>query len=171
MHLPLSPLSIAAPAAEQFCLPPTSLSLRFLPCPLRKARALHKPPLRRRLSPSMPLPRRAFHREPNPRRLLIRPRPPLRRLVTRCLRLRCRLRAASPLGRADEQPLPLALRRLLLFMISGPAGPLVHPPGVLTPRREAHGCGRLWPSIRSLLLPRRLSRRYPSRPAATAPSL
>ena len=47
----------------------------------------------------------------------------------------CRLPATSPLGRADEQPPPLAPRRLLLIMASGPAGPLDHQPGVLAPRR------------------------------------
>ena len=46
----------------------------------------------------------------------------------------------DPLGRADEQPLPLAPRRLLLIMASGPAGPLGHPSGNLSPRRES--CGR-----------------------------
>ena len=56
-------------------------------------------------------------------------------------------------------------------MASGPAGPLVHPHGVLTPRRESHGRNRLWPSLRPLLLPPRLPRRYPFRPVATTPSL
>ena len=31
VYLPLSPPSIAVPVAEQFCLPPTPLSIRFLP--------------------------------------------------------------------------------------------------------------------------------------------
>ena len=67
--------------------------------------------------------------------------------------------------------MPLALSRLLLIMSSGPAGPLVHPHGVLTPRRESHGRDRFWPSLRPLLLPPRLPRWHPSRPAATALSL
>ena len=148
--------------------PPTPLSLRFLPCPLRAARALQEPPLPRRLSPSMLLPRRALHRESIPPRSPIRPRPPFRRLTTWRLGLPCRLRAASLLERADKQPVPLALHRLLFIMVSGPAGPLVHPQGVLTPRRESHGRDRLWPSLRPLLLPPRLPRRYTCRPAATA---
>ena len=172
VYLPPSLPPIAVPAAEQFFLAPTPLSLRFLPCPLRMARALQKTPLPRRLSPSMLLPRRALRREPIPSRSLIRPRSPFRRLATRRLRLPCRLRAAFPIGRANEQPLPLALLCLLLIiMVSGPAGPLVHPQGVLTPRRESHGRDRLWPSLRPLLLPSHLPRRYPFRPAATAPSL
>ena len=36
----------------------------------------------------------------------------------------CRTRAVSPLGHAQEQPLPPAPRSLLLFMASDPAGPL-----------------------------------------------
>ena len=50
-----------------------------------------------------------------------------------------RLHATSPIGRADEQPLPLAPRRLLFIMPLSPTGPLDHPPGVLSPRREPHG--------------------------------
>ena len=157
------------PGRGETCLPPTPLSLRFLP--LSAARALQEPPLLRRLSPSMLLARRARHKEPIPTRSLIRPRPPLSRLVTRRLRLPCRFRATSPLGRANEQPLPLALRRLMLIMVSSPAGSLVHPPGVRTPRREPHGPDRLWPSLRPMLLPPCMSRQYPFRPAATAPSL
>ena len=65
---------------------------------------------------------------------------------TRHLRLPCRLRAASPLGRADEQPLPLALRRLMFIRALVSAGPLSHPHGVLTPRRKFHGRNHLWPS-------------------------
>ena len=99
MYLPPLLPSIAVPASEQFCLPPTPISLRFLPDPLREARALQKPPLPRRLLPSMLLPRRALHREPISPGLLIRPRSPLRRLATRCIRLPCRLRVASSLGR------------------------------------------------------------------------
>ena len=137
-----SPPRIAVPATEIFFLLSTPLSLRFLPCPLRAARAWQKPPLPRRLSPSMLLPSRALHREPTPPQPLIRPRPSLRRL-----------RAAPPLGRADEHPLALALSRLLSIMASGPTGPLVHPRGVLTPRRESHDRNRLWPSLRPLLLP------------------
>ena len=60
----------------------------------------------------------------------------------RHLRLPCRLRAASPLGRAEEQPPPLAPSHLLLIMASGPAGPLVHPLDVPSPRRESHGRDR-----------------------------
>ena len=171
MYLPPLLPSIAVPASEQFCLPPTPISLRFLPDPLREARALQKPPLPRRLLPSMLLPRRALHREPISPGLLIRPRSPLRRLATRRIRLPYRLRVASPLGHADEQSHPLALRRLLFIMVSGPTRPLVHPPGVLTPRSEPHGRGYLWSPLSPLLLPPRLSRRYSFPPAATAPIL
>ena len=156
MYLPPSPPSIAVPAADTFFLPPTPFSPRFEPCPLRVARALQKPPLPRRLSPSILLLHQALNRESIPPRSLIRPRPPFRLLATRHLRLPCRLRAASPLGRADEQPLPLGLRRLLLIMVSGPVGPVVHPHGVLASRREFHGHHRLSPSLRYLLLPPRL---------------
>ena len=128
-------------------------------------------PLPRRLLPSMLLPRRALHREPISPGLLIRPRSPLRRLATRRIRLPYRLRVASPLGHADEQSHPLALRRLLFIMVSGPTRPLVHPPGVLTPRSEPHGRGYLWSPLSPLLLPPRLSRRYSFPPAATAPIL
>ena len=78
VYLPPSPRPTAVPAMEKNYLPPTPLSLRFLPCPLRAARALQKPPLRRWLSPSMFL-----HREPIPPRSLIRLRPPFHRLATR----------------------------------------------------------------------------------------
>ena len=81
-----------------------------------------------------------------------------------------RLPAASPLGRADEQPPPLAPRRLLLIMASGSAGPLDHPSGVLFPHRESHGRDRLHPSLGPRRLPPRRSRWYPSRPTTTAPS-
>ena len=123
------------------------------------------------LSPSMLLPRRAPHSASTPPRSLIWPRPSLRRLSTRHLRLPCCLRATPPLGAAEEQPLPLAPSHLLLIMASGPAGLLVHPLDVLTPRRESHGRDRLWPSLRPPPLPPRLPRRYPSRPATNAPSL
>lgn len=46
-------------------------------------------------------------------------------------------------GRAEEQPFPLALRRPLLILVSGPVGPVEHPPGVLSPRREFLGRDRL----------------------------
>ena len=95
------------------------------------------------LSPSMLLPRRAPHSASTPPRSLIWPRPSLRRLSTRHLRLPCCLRATPPLGAAEEQPLPLAPSHLLLIMASGPAGLLVHPLDVLTPRRESHGRDRL----------------------------
>ena len=77
----------------------------------------------------------------------------VRRLATRHLRRPCRPWAVFPQGSADEQPLPLALSRLMLTMASGPAGPNVHPRGVLTPVRESHARDRLWPSLRPLLLP------------------
>ena len=141
------------PGRGENFLPPTLISLRFLPYPLRAARARQKPPLPRRVSPGMLLPRRAPRMEPTPPGSLIRPRPPLRRLATRHLQLLCCLRAASPLGRAEEQPPPLAPSRLLLIVASGPAGPLVHPLNVLAPRRESHGRDRLWPSLRPPLLP------------------
>ena len=116
MYLPPAPPPIAIPDAEIFFLPPTLLSLRFLLCPLMAARARQKPPLLRRRSPSMLLLSLALHREPTPLRSRTWQRSPLRRLATRHLRLPCRLRVASPLGRADEQPMELALRRLLLTM-------------------------------------------------------
>ena len=159
------------PGRGDVFLPLTTLSIRFLPRPLRAARTLHRPPLPRRLSLSVLFPRQALHRELIPPRSLIRPRPPLHRVATLHLRRPCRLRAASPLGRADEQPLALALRRLLLIMASGSTGFLVHPHGVRKPRRGSHGRDRLWPSLRPLLLPLRLPLRYPSRPVATVPSL
>ena len=171
MYLPPSPPPIAVPAADNCFLPQTLLSLWFLTCTLRATRARQKLPLPRRLLPSMLLPRRELHRGPTPPPSLIRPRPPLLRLVTRHLRLPCHLRAASPLGRANEQPLALPLSRLLLIRVSGPAGPLVHPHGVLAPRRESHGRDRLGLSLRPLLLPPRLPRRYSTRLAATAPNL
>ena len=128
---------IAVPAVEKFFLPPTLPSLRFLPYPLRAARARQKPQPPWRVPPSMLLPRRAPHREPSSPRSLIRPRSPLRHMATRRLRLPCRLRAVSLLGRAKEQPPPLAPSHLLLSMASGPAGPIVHPLDVLPPRRES----------------------------------
>ena len=140
------------PGRGEFFLPPTVLSLRFLPYPPGVARARQKPMLQRRVSPSMLLPRRAPHREPTPPRSLIRPRPPLRHRATRHLRLPCRLRAAFSPGRAEEQPPPLAPSYLLLIMASGPAGPLVHRLEVFSPRRESHCPDRLWPSLRPLLL-------------------
>ena len=144
------------PGRGDIFLPPTLLSLRFLPYPPGAARARQKPPLQRRVSPSMLLPRQAPHGEPTPPISLIRPRPPLCHRATRHLRLPCRLRAAFPLGRAEKQPPPLAPSHLLLTMASGPAGPLVHPLNVLSPRRESHGRDSLWPSLRPLLLPPRL---------------
>ena len=83
VYLPQSPPPVAVLAAEDFLLLPTPLSRRFLPCPLRAALALQKPPLPRQLSLSMLLPRRGLHRETIPPRSLIRPHPPLRRLVIR----------------------------------------------------------------------------------------
>ena len=53
----------------------------------------------------------------------------------------------------------------------GPAGALDHLPGVLPPRRESHGRGRLRPPPRPLLLPPLRSQRCQYRPTATAPSL
>ena len=74
----------------------------------------------------MPLLCRAPHREPTPPISPIRPRPPLRHRATRPLRPPYRLPPSSSLGRAEEQPPPLAPNHLLLIMASGPAGPLVH---------------------------------------------
>ena len=143
----------------------------FFLYPPGAARARQKPPLPRRVSPSMLLLSRASHREPTPSRSFIRPRPPLRLRATRHLRLPCRLRVSSPLGRTGKQPSPPAPSHLLLIMTSGPAGPLVHPLDVLSPRHESHGRDRVWPSLCPPLLPPRLPLRYPSRLAATAPSL
>ena len=75
---------------------------------------------------------------------MIRLRPPFPRLVTRDPRQPCRFWAESPLGRADKQPLPLPLHRLLLIMASGPTGPLVHPQGVIILRHESYGRDRLF---------------------------
>ena len=61
-----------------------------------------------------------------------------------------RLPAASPPVRAGE-PLPLALRRLLLIIASGTAGPLDHPPGVLSSHRESQPQDR--PSSYRLVCP------------------
>ena len=86
----------------------------------------------------------------------MRPRPLLRYRATRHLRLPCRLRAEFPLGRAEEQLPPLATSYLLMTMASGPAGALVYPLDVLSPRRESHGRDHLWPSLRPPLPPPRL---------------
>ena len=56
-------------------------------------------------------------------------------------------------------------------MALGPAGPLDHLPGGLTPRRESPGRGRVRPPPRPLLLPPRRSRRCQYRPTATAQCL
>ena len=91
-----------------------------------------------------------YPRRPSPSRLLqgvlrtgptllrppTRPRPPLPRLALRRPRQRSLLRAASPLGRADVPQEQLVMHRLLFTMAVGPAGPLDHLPGVLTPRRS-----------------------------------
>ena len=71
--------------------------------------------------------------------------------------------------RVEQQQ--LVLHPLLSTMALGPAGPLDHLPGVLQPRRESHGRGRLRPPPRPLLLPPRRSRRCQYRPTATAQSL
>ena len=128
----------------------------IFPYPPGAARARQKTPLPRRVSPSMLPPRPAPRTEPTPPRLLIRPRSPVRHRATRYLRVPCRLRAPSPLGRAEEQPPPLAPSHLPLIMASGPPGPLVHPLDVQSLRRESYGRYRLWPSLRPPLLPPRL---------------
>jgi len=56
-------------------------------------------------------------------------------------------------------------------MALGPAGPLDHLPGGLTPRRESPGRGRVRPTPRPVLLPPSRSRRCQYRPTATAQSL
>ena len=56
-------------------------------------------------------------------------------------------------------------------MALGPAGPLDHLPGGLTPRCESHGRGPVRPPPRPLLLPPRRSRRCQYRPTASAQSL
>ena len=123
----------------ELILPPTPLSLRFSLCSLRAERSRQKTPWPRRLSPGMFRAHRALHGEPTPPRSLIRSHPPLRRPVTRHLRLICRLRVVSLLGRVVKQLLPLALNRLLLSLASGKARPLVHRRGVQTFRRTSHG--------------------------------
>ena len=60
---------------------------------------------------------------------------------------------------------------LLSTMSLGPAGPLSHLSGGLTPSRESHGRGWLRPPPRPLLLPPRRSRRCQYPPTATAQSL
>ena len=126
-----------------------------------------KAPLPRRLPPSMLLLSRALHREPIPPRSLIRPRPPLL-LATRHLRLPCCLRAASPLGRVDEQLLPLAPAYSYGFEPGGPprlsAWRAIISPRVSRPR----------PSLPVVTVPTlsvSLAPTVPIRPAATAPSL
>ena len=109
-------------------------SLRSSPYPPRSARAPQKPLLPRRPSPSRLL-----------RGVLLRgvirlspranPRPPLSRLALRCPR-RSRLGTASRPGHAGLQQQQLVLHLPMSTMALGPAGPLDHLPGGLTPRRE-----------------------------------
>ena len=78
--------------------------------------------------------------------------------------------AFRPHLHSDTPAASLAPRRLLLIMASGPAGPLAHQPGVLSPRREPHSRDLPHQSFWPRLLPIHWPRRYPSRPNATAPS-
>ena len=164
---PPSPPSIAVPAEGGLCLQPTTISLRSLPHPPRSARAPQKPRLQRRTPPSRLLCQGVPHREPTPSRPPAQPCLPLSHLALRHPRRRGRLPTASPLGRTDVQQQQLAMPPLLSTMALGPAGPLDHPPGVLTPRRESHGRGQPRPPPRPLLLPPRRS----TRPTATTRSL
>ena len=168
MFLHPSPPSIAAPAAGGPCLQPTTLPFRCSPYPQRSARAPQKPLLPRCQSPSRLLRGVLF-------RGLIRlspranPRPPLPRLASRRSRRLSRLRTESPPGLAGVRQQQLVLQPLLSIMALGPAGPLDHLPGGLTPRRESHGHGRVRPPPQPL--PPRRSRRCQYRPTATAQSL
>ena len=72
--------------------------------------------------------KRQLHREPIPPRSLIQPRPPLCRLATRRLRLPCRVRAASPFGRTDEQRLLCELPRPSVRRANSPPRVLRPPP-------------------------------------------
>ena len=72
---------------------------------------------------------------------------------------------------AGVQKQQLVLHPVLSTMALGPAGPLDHLPGGLTPRREFPGRGRVRPPPRPLLLPPRRSRRCQYRPTATAQGL
>ena len=78
MFLPPSPLPKVVPAAGRFRLPPTPFSLRFLPYPLRVARAPQTPWLQRRPSHSRLIYPGVLHRRrPPPRPLvLLCPSPP-----------------------------------------------------------------------------------------------
>lgn len=103
--------------------------------------------------------------------ITVRPLPSLRCMLTARLRQPYRLRVAFKLGHTDEQPLPLTLRRLLFITVSGPAGTLDHPAGMLTINRESYGRDCLWPWLQLVLSPPRLFRRYPFRLTATTPNL
>ena len=107
------------PGREEFFPAADTAFASVFAYPLRAARARQKNPLPQLVSPSMLLPRRPHHREPIPPRSLIRPRPTLRRMAARHLRLPCRLRDASPIGCAEEQPPPLVSNDLLLIMALG----------------------------------------------------
>ena len=113
MFLPPSPPPIVVPAASQFLLEPTPLSLRFMPYPPRTARAPQKPRLPRRPSPRRLLFQGVLHRGPTRSRPPARPCPPLGRLALEHLRRRSRPRTAFPLGRADEQPRQPTMHPLL----------------------------------------------------------
>ena len=102
VYLPPSLQPIAIPAAESIFLSSTPLSPRLFRCFLRAARSQQKPPLPRRLSPSILLTRRALRRELIPPLSLIGPRSSLRHLATRGPGPPCRLRDAPPLGHADK---------------------------------------------------------------------
>ena len=132
--------------------PPTSLSLRFLLYPQGATRALAEASTAATIvAQHAPLPTNTLLGEysaaitdpatsapPPPGNLaLLNILPPSGRISTRTRR-----RTAAAVGIA-----PLAPRFLLLNISSGPAGPLDHPSGVLSPRREPHGRDRPHPSL------------------------
>ena len=121
-----SPPSIAVLAGGPSHPPPMPLSIRCLSYPSGATWALPKLPLHRQLSSSALLSRRALYLENIPLRPLIRPRNPAPLAILPS-------QAASTLGCAEDQPLPLAPRFLLLFIASGPAGPLDDPPACYHP--------------------------------------
>ena len=87
------------------------------------------------------------------------------------LQWHCRLRAASPLGRAEDQPLRPAPRSLPLTMVSDPAGFRGRLPIGSTLHRAFRALGCLWLRPRANLEPQCWSRRCPPRLTATERNL
>jgi len=145
-------------------------SLRSSPYPPRSAWAPQKPLLPRRPSPS-----RLLQRSPTQETDAVETTGPTTSAPASpgspASRRWSRRGTASPPGHAGVQQQQLVLHPLLSTMALGPAGPLDHLPGGLTPRPESPGRGRVRPPPRPLLLPPRRSRRCQYRPTATAQSL